>query len=158
MMAGEVASPGCYLEAREILRRHYFAFCIDSWTSEDPSEHRIPSLVRHLRLLDVSPAAPDFFMTRILTFASTNEAVLLDRFTRCYQGEVTETTLEELSAWVKSPDFQAFHRNIFVRLKEELQDLQKEKLGIAKRIKDERLGEGDDLYQELILERSHLEG
>jgi DEAD/DEAH box helicase domain-containing protein len=158
MMAGEVASPGCYLEAREILRRHYFAFCIDSWTSEDASEHRIPSLVRHLRLLDVSPAAPEFFMSRILTFASTNEAVLLDRFTRCYQGEVTETTLEELSAWVKSLDFQAFHRNIFVRLKEELQDLQKEKLGIAKRIKDERLGEGDDLYQELMLEQKSLGG
>lgn len=158
MMAGEVSSPACYLEAREILRRHYFAFCIDSWTSLNPVEHQIPSLVRHLRLLDVNPMGPEFFMSRILSFASDNEEALIERFISMYRGEVSAQTLQELEEWVKSIQFEAFHQNIFKRLKGGLQDLQKEKLGIVKRIKTERLGEEDDLYQELLREQKSLGG
>ena len=35
MMEGAVSTPGCFLEAKDILRRHFYAFCIDSWTSAD---------------------------------------------------------------------------------------------------------------------------
>lgn len=35
MMEGEVSTPGCFLEAKDILRRHFFAYCIDTWISAD---------------------------------------------------------------------------------------------------------------------------
>jgi DEAD/DEAH box helicase domain-containing protein len=33
MMAGEVAPPGVFLQAAEVLRRQLFAFCMDDWVS-----------------------------------------------------------------------------------------------------------------------------
>ena len=35
MMQGEISTPGCFLEAKDILRRHFLAYCIDTWTSSD---------------------------------------------------------------------------------------------------------------------------
>lgn len=156
MMAGQVTAPGCYLEAREILRRHYFAYCIDSWTSQDPEDHQIPSLVRYLSLLDVDTEGADFFMSQIMSFASKNEELLLKRFIDYYRGEVSDATLENLAIWVKSIHFKAFHKNIFKRLQSELKELQKDRYEIEKRIKSERLGEGDDLYQQLKEEQKSL--
>lgn len=158
MMAGEVSAPGCYLEALEILRRHYFAFCIDTWTSRDPQQHRIPTFVRHLKLLVTDVEAPEFFLNNILSFADTHQAELLERFKGIYQGEVSEATLKALESWVQSPTFQSFHQMIFKRLKSELQGLQKEKVEIGNRIQRERLGEGDDLFKELMREQKALGG
>lgn len=36
MMEGDIATPGCFLEAGEILARHFFAYCLDNWASADP--------------------------------------------------------------------------------------------------------------------------
>ena len=50
MMQGEVSTPGCFLEAKDILRRHFLAYCIDSWTTES-SSNILPNVVGDLRLL-----------------------------------------------------------------------------------------------------------
>jgi DEAD/DEAH box helicase domain-containing protein len=41
MMEGEVNTPGCYLEAKDILRRHFMAYCFDSWASVNPATNAI---------------------------------------------------------------------------------------------------------------------
>ena len=46
MLRGEVNTPGCYLEAKDILRRHFTAYCFDCWVTEDPEENTIPTFVR----------------------------------------------------------------------------------------------------------------
>jgi DEAD/DEAH box helicase domain-containing protein len=158
MMAGEVTAPGCYLEAREILRRHYFAFCIDSWTGANPQDHHIPSMVRHLKLMQTDVLGPSFFMNRILSFVAENEDSLLSRFLEAYRGKVSENTLLVLTEWVKSPQFVPFHQQVFARLKSELESLQKLKAAIARRIQEERLQPGDDLYDELLREQRSVGG
>lgn len=158
MMVGEVAAPGCYLEAREILRRHYFAYCIDSWTKANPRECYIPSLVRGLKLLQEDVMGQGFFMNRVLAYADANEEILLSRFLDIYRSRVSAATLENLMEWVRSPQFSAFHQQVFVRLKSELQGLQAEKAAIARRIQDERLQPEDDLHQELMREQKSLGG
>src|SRR5690606_23475780 len=64
MMIGEVNTPGCYLEAKDILRRHFTALCFDSWTATNPAENAIPTFVRVLKLRDADLLAPEFFIIR----------------------------------------------------------------------------------------------
>ena len=51
MMQGEISTPGCFLEAKDILRRHFLAYCIDTWTSSDVN-NTLPEKIRELHLLN----------------------------------------------------------------------------------------------------------
>lgn len=42
MIAGEVAPPGVFLQAAEVLRRQLFAFCMDDWVSSLTSDKALP--------------------------------------------------------------------------------------------------------------------
>ena len=86
MMAGEINTPGCYLEASEILKRHFFAFCIDSWTSQNPKENEIPFFIGFLKLTNTVLQSPDFFLNKILNFIKSNEQNLINRFKNQYKG------------------------------------------------------------------------
>ena len=50
MMEGEIATPGCYLEAKDILYRHFLAYCLDNWASADPKNNSIPGRLISLQL------------------------------------------------------------------------------------------------------------
>jgi DEAD/DEAH box helicase domain-containing protein len=67
MMEGEIATPACYLEAKDILFRHFFAFCLDKWSSANPANNSIPLKLFSLRLLTTDLRASDFFPNRIIT-------------------------------------------------------------------------------------------
>jgi DEAD/DEAH box helicase domain-containing protein len=47
MIAGEVAPPGVFLQAAEVLRRQLFAFCMDDWV--EPDQCQTPCRTRHRR-------------------------------------------------------------------------------------------------------------
>ena len=82
MMQGEVNSPGCYLEAKEILKRHFFAFCIDEWTKSDYIKNSIPPNFRlkpfQIEFLDLNDQA--LFFNRIISFIKAQEAELYKKF------------------------------------------------------------------------------
>ena len=42
MISGEVAPPGVFLQAAEVLRRQLFAFCMDDWVSNLTSATALP--------------------------------------------------------------------------------------------------------------------
>jgi DEAD/DEAH box helicase domain-containing protein len=42
MIAGEVAPPGVFLQAAEVLRRQLFAFCMDDWVSSLSNANALP--------------------------------------------------------------------------------------------------------------------
>jgi DEAD/DEAH box helicase domain-containing protein len=67
MMEGAVSTPGCFLEAKDILRRHFYAFCIDSWTSAD-SNNTIPNQIGFLHLGFDLLDDEQFFANRINQF------------------------------------------------------------------------------------------
>ena len=103
MMEGEVQTPGCFLQAKDILRRHFFAFCIDSWTSADQA-NTIPALVKLMSLRRDTLASPDFFLTKILSFIDTNRDTLLAKFKLQYPPKAEES-LEKLQETVVNGDF-----------------------------------------------------
>lgn len=158
MMEGRVSTPGCYLEAREILKRHYLAYCIDSWTSSDVKGNVIPGLVRFLKLTTLNLDDPQFFINRILHFIKTNEQSLLLRFKVAYDDQVNEQIFRELEHSFINEQFYLFPKTAFRRLKEEYQLIQQKRKEIDGYIKEKKLAKEDDERKELENEKRNLYG
>ncbi|MGL5980666.1 MAG: DEAD/DEAH box helicase [Phocaeicola sp.] len=106
MMEGEVNTPGCFLEAKDILRRHFLAYCLDSWTSED-STHVIPKLVRELHLSNSVLASDTFIINVIISYIKNNKKSLCTLFSLQYEPHV-QPALEKLFASLDDESFYQF--------------------------------------------------
>ncbi|MFK7946620.1 MAG: DEAD/DEAH box helicase, partial [Saprospiraceae bacterium] len=121
MMEGEVYPPGCYLSAKDILKRHFLAFCIDSWTADD-GNNKIPKTIRNINIAGLDVQADTFFINEIIDFIEENEADLKERFQKHYQT-VSDTILDGI--WFLLNDTQLFGqlRLTFLDIKNRLKDL-----------------------------------
>lgn len=158
MMVGEVNTPGCYIEAKEILKRHFLAFCIDSWTRLDPKNNHIPFNIKALRIETTDLLSTDFFVNKILHYIKVNEDDLFNSFKSGYLHDVDVKVFNNLKYELDSDLFYQFNRNIFISLKEyirEIQDIRKE---IGVRIKELKLGKEDPKRIELENEKRNLGG
>lgn len=158
MMAGEVNTPGCYLEAQEILRRHFFAFCIDSWTTKAPSQHYIPSLVRYLKIESSDPYAPEFFINQILNFTKASEAELLAKFTAQYGQEVGTEVFAKLEASLQNEQFYTWHKGIFARLKDEIKHIRQQIADTQRQVTQLKLANDDPENITLRQEIKNMQG
>ncbi len=158
MMQGDVSTPGCYLDAKEILYRHFFAYCIDNWTASDPKQNAIPPLVRLLNLYSgtTDVTAPQFFINRILNYIKAHEKHLLDRYTAFYAQEVSPSVLDGLRAVLANESFYRRQIDVFHRLKEEMAYLKTKRQEIDDYIKQKNLGKTDTERQELEDEKRSL--
>ena len=107
MMEGEVSTPGCFLEAKDILRRHFFAYCIDSWISAD-TNHTMPSNIRDLKLTEDAMSSDGFVVNRIIAFIKENKNTLKTRFSEQYD----EKTQPSIGILGKSLEDESFYQNI----------------------------------------------
>ena len=103
MMEGEVNTPGCFLQAKDILRRHFLAYCIDTWVSAN-NEHSLPANVRDLRLAEDAMSSPAFVINRIIAFIKDNKNSLKSHFAEQYD-EKTLPTLKQLTATLDDESF-----------------------------------------------------
>lgn len=158
MMQGEVNTPGCYLEAKDILRRHFTAFCFDSWTSENPNENTIPTFVRDLKLLNRNLSAPEFFINRLNQFITTNELLLTNTFLKQYDAPIRENVFLEIQNSLRSDSFYSNLSDVFKHIKEELLDVEKRKKDIDGDIIKLNLAKGDPLHDEYVKEKRNLNG
>lgn len=159
MMAGEVSTPGCYLEAKEILRRHYFAACVDAWTSDNPAKNHIPTYIRNLKIEKLDLSHPDFFMNRIINFSKAGEQQLFDAFKKRYSSEGEAPPIfQDLLDSLLNESFYEFYRQIFQKLKSELEDLQAKRKDIESQIEILNLGTEDPLRLELEGDSKSLGG
>ena len=111
MMQGEVNTPGCFLEAKDILRRHFLAYCIDTWTSSDV-QNMIPSRIADLRLTQEDIfSQKEFFVNRIISFIKNNKATLVSEFRSAYE----ERTQEALSHLFETLNDGIFYNQIISR-------------------------------------------
>lgn len=108
MMQGEVNTPGCFLEAKDILRRHFLAYCIDTWTSSDAG-NVLPARIADLRL--TQPGCFDeegFFLNRLVAFVEGHKATLTSDFRTVYEASTQET----LSQLFETLDDGTFYNHI----------------------------------------------
>ena len=125
MMQGEVNMPGCFLEAKDILRRHFLAFCIDSWTTDDAG-HTLPHHIRELHLINDNIFNDKaFILNQIVTFIKNNKASLSSAFRSQYE-ENTSEALERLFETLGDGTFYNRLINEFALLADRLHHLGKE--------------------------------
>lgn len=125
MMQGEVNTPGCFLKAKDILRRHFLAFCIDSWTTDDAG-HTLPHHIRELHLINDNIFNDKaFILNQIVTFIKNNKASLSSAFRSQYE-ENTSEALERLFETLGDGTFYNRLINEFALLADRLHHLGKE--------------------------------
>lgn len=156
MMNGEVHTPGCYLEAKDILRRHFTAYCVDSWTTKNPNENFIPNIIKHLALGQRDLTAPDFFINRLIQFIQTNELELTTNFLRQYELAIKENVFSEIQSSLNSGSFYEAFIQIFKRLQIDLQKLDEKRKDINSQIRALNLAKKDPLYEEFIKEKRNI--
>jgi DEAD/DEAH box helicase domain-containing protein len=159
MMEGEISTPACYLEAKDILFRHFFAFCLDKWSSSNPSQNSIPSRLITLRLLTVDLNAGEFFLGRIISFVKANESELLKEFCDFYKEDLEDSkVLEYLHEYLLTETFYNRLKKVFEKLKSEYQYIFNKRKDIDDYIKTNKLGETDDERKNLDAEKKALWG
>lgn len=158
MMAGEVNTPGCYLEAKDILRRHFTAYCFDSWTSQDPNQNTIPTFVRDLKIQSQNLLGETFFVNRLSKFIATNSSLLKLDFLKQYDERIKEQIFPEIETALQSGSFYSELLNVFLQIKEEIIFLEKRKKEIDDEVKTLSLAKGDPLFDEYVKEKKNLNG
>jgi len=87
MMAGDIRTPSCYLGARDILRRHFMAYCFDTWASASHDSNNIPPIVKALKIKSLPLGDARFVFNQIADFISKNKAKLFANFKEKYANE-----------------------------------------------------------------------
>lgn len=159
MMEGEVSTPGCFLEAKDILFRHFFAFCLDCWSSKDPKNNSIPGRIITLRLINTDLGIPEFLPNRIISFVKANEKDLLDRFIGFYKEDLEDLhVLDLLREFLLEETFYIRIKRVFERLKEEYLSIHEKRADIDNIIKSQKLAATDEERKALEREKSALWG
>ena len=96
MMQGDIRTPSCYLGARDILRRHFMAYCFDTWASASPSNNNIPFIVRLLKIKGLPLGDSRFVFKQIADFISINKAKLFTAFKQKYVGEDALAAIQKI--------------------------------------------------------------
>ncbi|PSL30084.1 DEAD/DEAH box helicase [Dyadobacter jiangsuensis] len=158
MMQGEVNTPGCYLEAKDILRRHFTAFCVDSWTSAQPNENAIPTFIRDLKLASRILSDASFFVNRLTHFIETNKVVLTNQFLKQYDNHIAEEVFTEVADALDSGRFCEQLVKVFERIKNEIHEIDKRRKELDDTAIILNLAKGDPALEELNREKKNLSG
>ncbi|MCP4519384.1 MAG: helicase, partial [Delftia sp.] len=85
MLAGAITPPGCFLDAPNMLRRQFLAFCIDTWTATDPQAKNLPRTVRDM----LTRLKRGGFPGNLLTLYQVHKADLMERFLALFGAVVS---------------------------------------------------------------------
>jgi len=153
MMSGEVNTPGCYLEAKEILKRHFMAFCFDSWATNNPAANHIPDNFKIIKLENSDLADNNFFINRLIAFSlniisanSKYSNLLLSDFATHYDIGIEPVLLEIKKELLNGAFFNRL-LDVFSELQLELQELSKQAKTVEALLK--KYGETDPKHKEL---------
>jgi DEAD/DEAH box helicase domain-containing protein len=156
MMEGDIATPGCFLNAKDILVRHFTAYCFDSWTKEDPERNQIPGLIKTLNLLKTKTTDTAFFVNQLLGFVFENQKELFAAFVDVYDGQIETTLMESIKLSFKQGAFQQKLLSVFEDLREEFFFLIRKEKEIEEYIQEKGLGKEDDERKLLEQEKKSL--
>src|SRR5690554_1450425 len=101
MIAGDVATPGIYLNAMAVLERQLIAFCFDRWVATGVSEDAIPSVIGSVLSAMKQKQNNDSlrFPNNVLSFIDDNQEQLLNRFLQMF-SELDEEGQHHLRTFI----------------------------------------------------------
>jgi len=157
MMEGDINTPGCFLNAKDILFRHFTAYCFDSWTKEDPERHQIPGLIKQLNLLEPNKiSSKGFFINQLLGFVGDNQKQLIAAFAATYDGQIDMTIIDDIKITIQQGVFQQKLLRVFEDLKTEFFFILQKVTDIDNYIKEKELGTNDEEHKILTHEKRAL--
>ena len=160
MMQGEINSPGCYLEAKEILKRHFFAFCIDEWTKSDHTKNLIPTNFRlkpfNIEYTDLNDQT--LFFNRIISFIKIQESELYRTFIIHLTAYVSKETLKELHETICSGQLYFSIISEFKQVQDEVKSLRAKQKRLKKQLEEGNLAVNDTEREALDREHKNMWG
>lgn len=122
MMEGTIRTPACYLEAKDILKRHFMAYCFDSWATADPEQNRIPYIIKQLRIKSLEPGNSQFILTQVRNYIQSNKNQLYEAFLNQYKSHLNQDSyaLRELHDQLITGYFEDQLIQVHKTLREEL--------------------------------------
>lgn len=129
MMAGEVAPPGVFLQAAEVLRRQLFAFCMDDWVASLGNPNALPE--KTSQALDaLSQVRQGRFPYLFNDYVLANEARLFEQFMALLAGDADEGVRARLLDFMQG---QGDVDGLCTRLMKTLEELLEERKAYKKR-------------------------
>jgi DEAD/DEAH box helicase domain-containing protein len=129
MMAGEVAPPGVFLRAAEVLRRQLFAYCMDDWVAGIKAITALPEKTS-VALDAVDNNLQDRFPYSFMDHVLANEPRLLEGFLGLLGEEVNEPVRERLRDFMQG---QGENNGLRSKLLKTLTELRDERTEYKKR-------------------------
>ena len=159
MMAGNIESPGVFLNASAVVERQLTAFCLDRWVASGVDESAIPHKMKAV-LDQVDGQKNRAFPYTFLESTSVNALDLYDDFTRMFSEEFSDHTKEHLHHFlVAASKADGLEMRISLRLHElvkEREDLKKQ-IGALKRSIDAELKKPQDEVTQNEIEKARRE-
>jgi DEAD/DEAH box helicase domain-containing protein len=118
MIAGDVTPPGCFLDAPEMLKRQFTAFCMDTWCSLD-SGGTIPNKVGSM----LSGYRTGSFPRPFLDYQAANAEALLKRFLVEFEGQISDEGQNRLRQFALDGLLQNTLEQCLFEVEEELREL-----------------------------------
>ncbi|AXG70814.1 putative ATP-dependent helicase Lhr [Kordia sp. SMS9] len=157
MMEGDINTPGCFLNAKDILVRHFTAYCLDSWTKQDAERHQIPGTIKQLNLKESGIlTSSSFFVNQLMDFVLDRQVALLEAFTQHYHEKVDADILEAIATSLPRGEFQDRLIRVFETLRNEFFFISTKIKDIEVYVLDKGLGTNDEEYQALEREKRSL--
>jgi DEAD/DEAH box helicase domain-containing protein len=125
MLSGEVAPPGIFLKAPEVLRRQLFAFCLDHWVGSGIPAKALPDKTGEA--VDACDAFDSKrFPYPLIAHITEHEAVLLDGFKNLLGADLDPRVDARLSAFIQGTEEET---PLKARLLQALEELARERKG-----------------------------
>ena len=156
MMEGIVGTPGCYLDAIEILTRHYLAYCIDQWVSLDSEKNSIPTLIQNLKIKELDINSESFFVSKIFDYIDENRIDLESSFNKMYTFDLNQEKLDQVYAPYRKGYVRDKMKAVFERLKREERQINQQRVDIGARIRSEKISSTEPEYVVLTEEIKNL--
>jgi DEAD/DEAH box helicase domain-containing protein len=119
MLLGEIAPPGIFLKAAEVLRRQMFAYCLDEWVSSGIPDTALPDKTKEA--LDARDNVDQTrFPYTFLNFMHENEARLLEGFKALLGEDLDERVSSRLDGFMQGTEEDNALRLRLHKLMEEL--------------------------------------
>ncbi|MHA4311511.1 DEAD/DEAH box helicase [Bacillus cereus] len=142
MMAGSVAPPGSYLDAPEMLKRHFLAFCMDTWARDDHAASNLPNKVQIM----LTQYKKGEFPFTFLKFYEAHKQDLITKFVSLYEGMLSVSNQEMLLDYVDREELKVSIIHIIERTEAQLQKLKRFSAKIStelKKLEENRLAIDD---------------
>lgn len=123
MLSGEVAPPGVFLQAAEVLKRQLFAFCMDDWVASLADIKALPD--KTAPALDaIDRAKQERFPYVFSDYVLAHEARLFQGFVQLLAGDIDAAVTQRLQDFIQG---QGQADGLRTRLHKALEELQEER-------------------------------